>query len=118
MFDPAPNLPDDTLIEMVRFSPLIRKSLNAAGLKTIGEIRAMPDDKLQSEAFALAKSLAEGPTVALQFMKDNLDEALDIDFDTALDHEAERLTRAAQTADHKEAVRAFIEKRKPVFKGN
>jgi DNA-directed RNA polymerase alpha subunit len=46
MFDPAPNLPDDTLIEMVRFSPLIRKSLNAAGLKTIGEIRAMPDDKL------------------------------------------------------------------------
>jgi hypothetical protein len=33
MFDPAPNLPDDTLIEIVRFSPLIRKSLNAAGLK-------------------------------------------------------------------------------------
>ena len=47
MFDPAPNLPDDTLIEMVRFSPLIRKSLNAAGLKTIGEVRAMPDDKLR-----------------------------------------------------------------------
>jgi DNA-directed RNA polymerase alpha subunit len=47
MFDPAPNLPDDTLIEMVRFSPLIRKSLNGAGLKTIGEIRAMPDNKLQ-----------------------------------------------------------------------
>ena len=47
MFDPAPNLPDDTLIEMIRFSPLIRKSLNAAGLKTIGEIRAMPDDRLR-----------------------------------------------------------------------
>jgi hypothetical protein len=47
MFDPDPNLPDDTLIEMVRFSPLIRKSLNAAGLKTIGEIRAMSDDKLR-----------------------------------------------------------------------
>jgi hypothetical protein len=47
MLDPAPNLPDDTLIEMVRFSPLIRKSLNAAGLKTIGEIRAMSDDKLR-----------------------------------------------------------------------
>jgi DNA-directed RNA polymerase alpha subunit len=48
MFDPAPNLPDDTLIEMVRFSPLIRKTLNAAGLKTIGEIRAMSDEKLRS----------------------------------------------------------------------
>ena len=47
MLDPAPNLPDDTLIEMVRFLPLIRKSLNAAGLKTIGEIRAMSDDKLR-----------------------------------------------------------------------
>jgi DNA-directed RNA polymerase alpha subunit len=47
MFDPVPNLPDDTLIEMVRFSPLIRKSLNAAGLKTIGEIRSMPDDELR-----------------------------------------------------------------------
>jgi hypothetical protein len=47
MFDPAPNLPDDTLIEIVRFSPLIRKSLYAAGLKTIGEIRAMSDDKLR-----------------------------------------------------------------------
>jgi Bacterial RNA polymerase, alpha chain C terminal domain len=47
MFDPVPNLPDDTLIEMVCLSPLIRKSLNAAGLKTIGEIRAMPDDKLR-----------------------------------------------------------------------
>ena len=48
MFDPDPNLPDDTLIEMVRLSPLIRKSLNAAGLKTIGEIRAMSDDKLRT----------------------------------------------------------------------
>jgi hypothetical protein len=49
MFDADPNLPDDTLIEMVRLSPLIRKSLNAAGLKTIGEIRAMPDDKLRTK---------------------------------------------------------------------
>ena len=47
MLDPVPNLPDDTLIEMVRFSPLIRRSLNTAGLKTIGEIRAMSDDKLR-----------------------------------------------------------------------
>jgi hypothetical protein len=47
MFDPAPSLPDGTLIEMVRFSPLIRKSLNAAGLKTLGEIRAMSDAELR-----------------------------------------------------------------------
>jgi enoyl-CoA hydratase/carnithine racemase len=40
------------------------------------------------------------------------------DFATARDHEAARLIRLTSTADHREAVQAFIEKRKPVFKGN
>jgi len=79
--------------------------------------RVVPDEKLQEEAFALAKSLADGPRVALRNMKDNLDEALHIDYATALDHEAERLVRSSRTEDHKEAVRAFVEKRKPVFVG-
>ncbi len=97
----------------------LSEKIDARRCEAIGLVnRVVPDDKLREEAFAMAKSLAEGPTVALQFMKDNLDEALEIDFNTALDHEAERLTRAAQTADHKEAVRAFIEKRKPNFKGS
>jgi enoyl-CoA hydratase/carnithine racemase len=79
--------------------------------------RVVPDDKLQEEAFAFAKSLAEGPTLALRYMKDNLDEALLFDFATARDHEAERLVRLTTTADHREAVQAFIEKRKAVFTG-
>ena len=44
MFDPAPDLPDDTLIEMVHFPRLITRSLSKAGLKTIGQIRGMSDD--------------------------------------------------------------------------
>jgi enoyl-CoA hydratase/carnithine racemase len=80
--------------------------------------RVVPDDKLQDEAFALAKAMAEGPTLALRYMKDNLDEALQFDFATARDHEAMRLVRLTTTADHKEAVQAFIDKRKPVFKGS
>src|ERR1700704_2722009 len=80
--------------------------------------RVVPDAKLQDEAFALARSMAEGPTIALRYMKDNLDEALLFDFSTARDHEAERLIRTTMTADHKEAVQAFIDKRKAVFKGN
>ena len=80
--------------------------------------RVVEDAKLQGEAFALAKSLAEGPRLALASMKDNLDDALHIDYATALHREAERLVRASRTADHKEAVQAFVEKRKPVFKGH
>jgi enoyl-CoA hydratase/carnithine racemase len=92
--------------------------VDAARCERIGLVnRVVPDDQLQAEAFALAKSLAEGPTLALRYMKDNLDEALLFDYATARDHEAERLVRLQTTADHKEAVQAFIDKRKPVFKG-
>ena len=79
--------------------------------------RIVADDRLQEEAFAFAKSLAEGPRVALRNMKDNLDDALHVDYPTALYREAERLVQASRTEDHKEAVRAFVEKRKPVFVG-
>src|SRR6266851_39792 len=93
--------------------------VDAARCEAIGLVnRVVPDAKLQDEAFALAKSMAEGPTLALRYMKDNLDEALLFDFATARDHEAERLIRTTMTADHREAVQAFIEKRKAVFKGS
>ena len=80
--------------------------VDANRCETIGLVnRVVPDDKLQAEAFALAKSIAEGPTIAIRYMKDNLDEALMFDFATARDHEAERMIRTQVTADHKEAVR-------------
>jgi enoyl-CoA hydratase/carnithine racemase len=80
--------------------------------------RVVSDAELQQAAFALAKSMAEGPAMALRYMKDNLDEALLFDFATARDHEAERLVRLTTTADHKEAVQAFIDKRRAVFTGS
>ncbi len=93
--------------------------IDAARCEAIGLVnRVVPDSRLQAEAFALAKSFAEGPRLALRYMKDNLDEALLFDFETARDHEAERLIRLTTTTDHREAVQAFIEKRKPVFKGS
>ena len=48
MLYPAPELPDATLIENVRFSARIRNALNAAGMKTIGEVRKISDDTLLS----------------------------------------------------------------------
>jgi enoyl-CoA hydratase/carnithine racemase len=92
--------------------------VDAARAERIGLVnRVVADDQLHAEAFALAKSLAEGPTLALRYMKDNLDEALLFDYATARDHEAERLVRLQTTADHKEAVQAFIDKRMPLFSG-
>ena len=79
--------------------------------------RVVPDDTLRDAAFEFARTLAQGPRVALRNMKDNLDDALHIDYPTALHREAERLVQASRTEDHKEAVKAFVEKRKPVFKG-
>src|SRR5437868_10474639 len=93
--------------------------VDAKRCEAIGLVnRVVPDASLQDEAFALAKAMAEGPTIALRYMKDNLDEALAFDFATARDHEAARLVRLTTTADHREAVQAFIEKRKAVFKGS
>jgi enoyl-CoA hydratase/carnithine racemase len=93
--------------------------VGAARCEAIGLFnRVVPDAKLLDEAFALAKSMAEGPTLALRYMKDNLDEALSFDFATARDHEAGRLIRLTTTADHREAVQAFIDKRKAVFRGS
>ena len=48
MLYPAPELSDQTLIQNVRFSIRIRNALNAAGMKTIGEVRETSDDNLLS----------------------------------------------------------------------
>lgn len=48
MFDLGPELPDDTLIEMVRIPTRIRNAVKLAGLKTIGELRETTDETLAS----------------------------------------------------------------------
>jgi DNA-directed RNA polymerase alpha subunit len=48
MIAPAPELPDDTLIERIRFPTRIQNCLAAAGLKTVGEVRETSDEALLS----------------------------------------------------------------------
>lgn len=79
--------------------------------------RVVSDAELRETAFVLARSLADGPSIALAYMKDNLDHAVTSDFLGSMDQEAKNMVRSARTGDHKEAVRAFIDKRKPVFSG-
>lgn len=87
----------------------------ALSLGLLNEV--VPDEELQARTAALAAEIAAGPPLALRYMKQNINRATQADFTTCLDWEADRLVRVAQTEDHKEAVRAFIEKRKPVFTG-
>ncbi len=79
--------------------------------------RVMPGDQLMAETMTLAHQLADGPSIAFAYIKDNLDEALSIDHGTAIEREADRLLKARSTRDYREAVKAFAEKRRPEFKG-
>ncbi|MBW2243496.1 MAG: enoyl-CoA hydratase/isomerase family protein [Deltaproteobacteria bacterium] len=79
--------------------------------------RVVPDERLMDEALAWARRLAAGPTVAYGLMKANLDRALHQDLPACLAGEAEAVVRSSQTEDHREAVRAFVEKRPPRFEG-
>ena len=96
----------------------LSERIDARRCETLGLVnRVVPDAELRETAFALAKSLAEGPSIALARIKDNLDHAVNSDFLDSMDQEAENMVRSARTTDHKEAVRAFIDKRKPAFVG-
>ncbi|MGO8919952.1 MAG: enoyl-CoA hydratase [Stellaceae bacterium] len=77
----------------------------------------VPRAALAEETAALARKLADGPTVALGKAKQLLRSSLDNSWDEQSHREAEGLAAAAATEDHLEGVSAFLEKRKPVFKG-
>jgi enoyl-CoA hydratase/carnithine racemase len=96
----------------------LSEKIGAARCEAIGLVnKVVPDERLFEEAFQLARQLADGPRAGFALMKDNLDDALSLDFPSALDLEAERLVRSSLTDDHREAVRAFVEKRPPRFSG-
>ncbi len=75
------------------------------------------DDEFREKSMKFAEEIAAGPPIALKLMKENLNRACEEDFTVCLDHEAESLMRCARTDDHKEAVSAFLEKRKAKFLG-
>jgi 2-(1,2-epoxy-1,2-dihydrophenyl)acetyl-CoA isomerase len=79
--------------------------------------RVVPAASLIEEASAFAKRIASGPTVAFSYMKAHLNLALKSDLRTILDRESYGQTLTGLTEDHKEAVKAFLEKREAKFNG-
>lgn len=74
-------------------------------------------DQLQARTQEIARRLASGPTVAYRYMKENLNRAMAGEVEDCLDLEATHHVHCGQTEDHREATKAFVEKREPVFKG-
>ena len=74
-------------------------------------------EELAAKTNEIARRLAQGPSVAYRYMKENLNRAMAGEMTDCLDLEATHHIHCGQTDDHKEAAKAFVEKREPVFKG-
>ncbi len=77
----------------------------------------VPVDDLWPTVRELTEKLAHMPTQAIGLAKQAFNAAWNTDLATQLDLEAELQGEAAQTHDHHEGVRAFVEKRTPEFRG-
>jgi len=80
--------------------------------------KVVPDAEIDAAAHELAMSLAQGPSVTLGYIKTNINNAESLSLEACFDAEAIHHTRCGDTADHKEAAKAFVEKRKPAFQGH
>ena len=74
-------------------------------------------DELVDKTREIALRLASGPTVAYRYMKENLNRAMTGELNDCLDLEATHHVHCGQTEDHREATKAFVAKREPVFQG-
>ncbi|WJR78055.1 enoyl-CoA hydratase [Bradyrhizobium sp. NP1] len=100
--------------ELYLLSPVLSAN-EALALGMVSKVVA--DDEIDKAARELALSLAQGPSIALGFIKRNINNAEHLPLEDCFDGEAIHHTRAGETADHKEAAKAFVEKRKAVFRG-
>jgi 2-(1,2-epoxy-1,2-dihydrophenyl)acetyl-CoA isomerase len=71
----------------------------------------------EEQTLELAGRLANGPSVAYRYMKENLNRAVAGEMGECLDMEATHHVHTSLTEDHRNAVKAFVEKREPEFKG-
>ncbi len=97
---------------------ILAPKLSAKEAEAMGMIwKAIPDADLLNEAQGLAARLATMPTKAIALTKEALDRSMSNDLHAQLEVENELQSKAGRSHDYNEGVKAFLEKRKPAYRG-
>lgn len=97
---------------------MLGDKVSAAEAERMGMIyRVMEDENFEEESMKIAQVLSKMPTRGLAYTKLLLNETYSNDLDKQLEREDHFQTKAGSTYDYNEGVNAFLEKRKPEFRG-
>jgi 2-(1,2-epoxy-1,2-dihydrophenyl)acetyl-CoA isomerase len=97
---------------------MLGEKVSAAEAEKMGMIyKVFPDETFEENSKNIASLLAQMPTKGLAYTKQILNMSFTTSFEEQLHDEDIFQQKAAQTSDYKEGVHAFLEKRKPVFRG-
>lgn len=92
--------------------------LSAEDAQRLGIVNAIfPPADFEREVMARARRLAEGPSIAYRYMKENLNRAVAGELGDCMDLEVTHHVHTGLTEDHREATQAFVDKREPRFHG-
>ncbi|MEW6070957.1 MAG: enoyl-CoA hydratase-related protein, partial [Candidatus Thermoplasmatota archaeon] len=93
-------------------------TIDAKEAERIGLVnKVVPSEKLIEETMGLAKKIATKAPIAIKLAKSAVNKGLEVDLEHALAYEVESACLTFSTKDSIEGMKAFIEKRKPEFKG-
>ena len=96
----------------------VSERLSAEDAQRLGIVNAIfPPEHFEREVMERARRLAQGPSIAYRYMKENLNRAVSGELGDCMDLEVTHHVHTGLTEDHHEAAQAFVDKREPRFHG-